>query len=60
MKTPELIEHVNFRVTHKEGAALRQLAKALGLSLSELVRLLLSRGLETIITPEGGTNANDG
>ena len=54
----ELTDHINVRMTDREGTALRQLAEALGLSLSELVRVLIARGLEGIMRPEGSTNAH--
>lgn len=43
---------LHLRMATSEVAALRELAAELGLTLSELVRLLVSRGLENIIAPE--------
>lgn len=48
---------LHLRMASFEVAALRQLAAALGLTLSELIRLLIARGLEDVLRTERGKNA---
>lgn len=43
---------VNFRMTGNDAAALRRFADELGLSLSELLRLLIARGLESLLAED--------
>ncbi|NMB69124.1 MAG: ribbon-helix-helix protein, CopG family [Chloroflexi bacterium] len=59
-KTKARTAFIHLRVPPNEVTALRQLAEALDLSLSELVRILIARGLEGLIAPEKATDADDG
>lgn len=49
---PELADHINIRMTVDEVAALRQLATMLDITLSELLRLLIARGLTDFTSVE--------
>lgn len=53
----EFTDHINLRFSAGEGGTLRQLANELDLSLSELIRLLVGKGLTEMLREVGHDNA---
>lgn len=58
MYSRKFTDHVNLRFTKPEGDSLRHLANKLGLSLSELIRLLVSKGLADLLREIGDADGN--